>query len=234
MTDPKKLLEEDLVPDYSADADDIKLKPAGTTSFWDVEAPTGPPISALFIRDGESAMIRFVAPEPIPARLHFGALGGGNRAPIRCNADSDSKAPCAACLAGLRLTPVHLLPVLNLDQDELAVLTLYEDAGAGSLRGQMGPLIKRPDFTNLMVEVTKNGGRYQVRLRKVLDPTKPDGFENGDAVLRDVMARGLPTKEDLLATIDSKTNGELLTENPVLERKIALRYPQFDLSQLRS
>lgn len=234
MPDPIKLLEEDgLVPDYSADAEDVKDKPAATTSFWDVEAPpAGPPISALFIRDGESAMIRFVAPEPIPARLHFGALGGGKRAPVRCNADG--KTPCAACLAGLRRTPVHLLPVLNLDQDELAVLTLYEDDGAGSLRGQMGPLIKRPDFTNLMVEVAKKGGRYEVRLRKVLDPAKPDGFPNGDAVLRDVMARGLPTKEDLLATIDAKTNGELLAENPLLERKIALRYPQFDLSQLRS
>ncbi len=232
--DPEVPAKQYTTPRVAAEPNDADLSstPEAVPSIWDVDASPVTPLQPLFLREGESVAIRLVTTRTAQAEIHFGARGEGKLAPVRCNKVDGNE--CAVCLSRMRPTQIHLLLVLNLGAAELGVLTLYKDSSAGSLFAQLAPLMKRADLTNLIVEVTKVGRRYQVRLLKTVDTSKPDGNDYGDAILRDVVSRGLPTNEDLLGTLDTVSNSELLMDNPALERKISLFHPGFDITTLRA
>lgn len=222
------------VPDYSLDdysyADPSPL-PSSSEAIWDVENTASTfPLTRFWVREGESALFRFVTRATVKASVHFTSSGDGKRGAVRCNAENGKQ--CVLCLGGTRPLEVHLLPIYNVGDGDLGVLTLYKDSGPGSLLGQLAPLIKRSDYTNLILELGKVGTRNHVRLLKTVDPTKPDDRVYGDAVLQDIVSRGLPKDADVLATVEGKSNGQLLLDTPGLERKILLRHPGLNIGQL--
>ncbi|WP_426751125.1 hypothetical protein [Myxococcus sp. Y35] len=216
-------------PDFSDDAD------MAPSSFWDDDSSVVAPqrVSRLWLRPGEPAILRYVTRELVKAHVHFGIQGAdGKKLTVRCNKGPGQD--CALCLGGFRPTEVYLLLVFNVGEGDLTALTLYKDGGAGSLRTQLTPIIKRPDYLNVIIQVTKVAQRHEVRLLEVVDPSKPrsDGVDYGDAVLRDIYARGLPTAEDVLATLEVRDNQMLLEDVVGLKRKVQLLNPGVELAVL--
>jgi hypothetical protein len=199
-------------------------------SFFDLlggfEAPTG--LRRTWVKE-DSMMIRLVTQKTVKAKVHFAKPKDGKGFAVQCNG-----ALCALCLGGNKAVEQNLLLVFDVEERDLAVLPIDQSTGPSSLRQQLAPHVRNPNFFLLVLELAKVGQRYRVSLSRDLAATPAVGDDFGDSVLATIAKAGLPTEDDVRASYEKRTNDELLEDLPELERAIRLRHADVDLAALRA
>jgi hypothetical protein len=192
--------------------------------------PGAASVRRRWIADGESVLLRPVTNQVVTANVHFKVSdSAGAFLTLLCNGPI-----CALCLGKHRATVTCFLLAYILDDADFAVVTFDRRAGAGSLGGQLLPLLREENYLDKIIEVSKEKNRYRVAIVKVRDPQEPEGdaIDYGDAELRDLVARGLPGPGDLLQSVERRDNRALTEDLSWLPRKIKLFHPNIDLANL--
>jgi hypothetical protein len=184
------------------------------------------------IREGQNLVGRFVGNQIITADVHYRVNEGegqGGQLHVLCNGKD-----CPACLANLKPVATCFLPFFSLIDLDIGIVTFDLGGGPGSLRAQLALLLEREDYLSLLLEIAKVNRRHRVAILRIRDPEHPeaDGMDFGDATLKDILVRGLPSPEDILATFERKSNKMLLADNPSLARPIRLLHPEINLTEL--
>lgn len=190
-------------------------------------APTrGALYTVLRIRE-DAVHVRFLTKSFITLPAHFSVKDdSGTFLALRCN-----RPRCALCLAHRKPTVTHLLAVFCVDTNDINVLQFYRKGGAGSLRNQIIPLLRRPDYTDLIVELAKDGFRSRVTIAQVRGSVTASDFP-GDEVIQNIIANGGIEPADLAQAIEQRPNQVLLDDIPGLREKVRLCNPGIDLDSL--
>jgi hypothetical protein len=184
----------------------------------------------LRVENNKVMLIRFITKAWLTMAMHFGVkVDSDTRLSLGCNGPG-----CALCLAGLKAVVTHHLPVFSVDEADVCIITLYRDSGAGSLRAQVLSLLRQANYLDLVVGITKSNWRYTAKIVKVRDTQMPgeDGAYLGDDILRDYLARGGFSPEDVAATVERRPNQVLLADVPGLVGRIKLLHPTLDVAKL--
>lgn len=183
-----------------------------------------PPLRTTWLADGDSLLCRLPSNKLISADVHPFLPTEGAKVTYHCNGQG-----CAACLAHYRSVLTTFLPVLDLGSLEIAVMTFSRTAGVGSMAGQIVPIIQRVDACDLILEISKARRRFLIRIVKKIDEGV-DGPEFGLDVIKDTA--GLMTPDNILGTVERRSNQEMLFDVPDIGRKLALLAPSVDVGAL--
>lgn len=177
--------------------------------------------------DNQPTLVRFISTVLVPVSLHTFVKVGASKMTLHCNGGG-----CALCLAKHKPTPSFLLALYFIDDAEVAVIDFPRTGGATSLLAQLLPLLKRPNFTELIVEVCKDGKGHSVAVVADVGASTSDEGDYGDDVLRDFVARGGAPPAAIRAVFERWDNQTLLAEVERLPMKIRTYHPGADLSKL--
>ncbi len=185
-------------------------------------------LTPIYLRDGDSKTLRLISRDLAAVGLHFRNYDeAGTARPYLCLGEHE----CASCLGGRRATATFLMPVLYVPTRTVGVLSFSEASGPDSLRRQMGQLLRLPDYTQKIFELSLHRRKYTSKILRTLTEAE-DGEAYGLDVLREVVARGGLTTEALVATVERVTNADMIEESPSLRREIELRHPGLDVTGL--
>lgn len=188
----------------------------------------GTSLAPIYLRDGDSKILRLVSRELAQVGLHFRNFEEtGSSRPYLCNGEGE----CATCLGGRRPAMTFLLPVLYVPTRTLGVLSFGEATGPDSLRRQITQPLRSPDFSSKIIELSLHRRKYTVKILRTLTDAE-DGEQFGLDVLREVVERGDLTPDAMASTIGRLTNAEMLEESPSLRGEIELRHPGLDVTTL--
>ena len=216
----------------AAEAGDGDDEVVDATTLEDTESRTEARGIAMRRRwfDEQPTLVRFVSTLLVPAKIHyFVSTGGsgGTKLTLHCNGAS-----CVLCLAKHKAVPTFLMPLYFVDDAEVAAIDFSQTGGAGSLRGAIIPLLKRPSPTDLIVEICKQKGRHTVVVVTTIDQVNREAADYGDAVLRDLVARGGVRAKDIRAVVEQRDNQMLLSDLEWLPAKVRLYHPGLDIAKL--
>lgn len=178
-------------------------------------------LQRLTVRDGETTFVRFFTARMLTLWVHFSIPDdSGGQVTLRCN----GKGRCALCKAKFSPTLYSLLPVFSTDERAIRVMQFGRKSGPGSLCTQVIRLLAKPDFTKYVYQIEKTRKLFVVKLFTEIGADDIEDRDLGDDVLRDlVQSDQMPTDEDVVATIDSMPDDEIID---TFER-VARRLRQF-------
>jgi hypothetical protein len=142
-------------------------------------------------------------------------------------------AGCVLCMTRHKATPSYMIPALFVEDREIAVVLIDQNGGPESLRGQFIPLLKRPNLTDLVVEVARKGNRHTAMVVCDLSQTTVENSDDyGTAVIRDALARGALKPKAIRASVEQRDNQTLLADLDWIAPKLRLYHPGLDLASL--
>lgn len=195
-----------------------------------LEDESGSPLTSIYLRDPDSKTLRLIGRDLAGVGLHFrnpAESETGSARPYLCLGELR----CATCLGGRRPTPTFLAPVLYVPTRTPGVVSFGEANGPDSLRRQIAHLLRRPDYTQLVFELSLYRRKFTTKILRVLTEAD-DGEQFGLDVLQDLVVNGGLTLDAMVATVERLSNAEMLEESPTLRREIELRHPGLDVTTL--
>lgn len=187
------------------------------------------PLPMVRVSDNDVALVRIITATMLPVDTHF-FQQDEFRGYLHCNGDS-----CALCLYGKKKSPQYLMPVMDINNQEVALLRITANKGAGALLPQIIPLVRqfeKDSTAATVVQVQRNGVRFHVS-----PIAAGPGLDYGDSLIRAFVARmASMTKaqqaEYFRASITSRPNAQIIEDFPKVAHVIQVRNPSIDLKTL--
>lgn len=184
-------------------------------------------IVGTYFREDESKVLRVLGTQLAEIAQHFRDRNVASTArPFLCNGPN-----CVACLAGKAPVTMFLLPALLIASRTVCALSIGEASGPDSLRRLIAQVLRLPDITQKIIEITLRKRKYSLKILRTIAPEE-DNERFGLDIIRDVVERNLVTPEALAATVDQVANADLLDEWPSLRAEVELRHPGLDVDAL--
>lgn len=200
------------------------------TTIADAQQPTiNLALRRRWFPENEATLLRFLSSKMLLSNIHNFVKGvGSTKLTLRCN-----EAGCVLCMTRHKATPSYMIPALFVEDREIAVVLIDQNGGPESLRGQFIPLLKRPNLTDLVVEVARKGNRHTATVVCDLSQTTVEnGDDYGTAVIRDALARGALKPKAIRASVEQRDNQTLLADLDWIAPKLRLYHPGLDLASL--
>ncbi len=214
------------VPAPTTDPDDDVVDASTLDDTWSRAATQSLSLRRRWFEE-QPTLVRPITTSLIPASIHYLLKEASGSLVVHCNGTT-----CALCLGRHKPVPMYLFALFFVDGGEVGVIEFGQSGGAGSLRGALVPVLKDRNCTSLILEISKLRGRHNVAVVATLDDTTRDAADYGDAVLRDLIARGGISAKDVRGVVDRRDNQGLLAALDWLPARIRLYHPGLDLSKL--
>lgn len=219
----------DVTDGTSAEPEDTEADVVDATTIADANAPTFTlALRRRWFNDNEATLVRFLGPKMIAANIHNFVKGVGvSKLTLHCNGGG-----CVLCMARHKATPTFMIPALFVEDREIGVILVDQNGGPESLRGQLLPLLRLPNLTDLVIEVARKSNRHAAAIICDLSKGAVSGDDYGNEVIRDALARNALKAKAIRASVEQRDNHTLLADLDWIAPKLRLYHPGLDLASL--